>query len=578
MHLSHVKVYNFKSIQELDISLGRYNPVVGYNNAGKSNFLRAISWLLKKSALPESCFHDPSKEAWVEGTVVGVSSAIHLLPENQQQQIEPFIISDQLTFRRIQKTPGTTASLVKLEVLDGSGNWRANPTGIDNALGTMLPEPVHIKAMDDAGDDVSKFAAKNTIGLLIKYALDLARANNQSAMQTVDASLAALGTHLNGQTRIPELTSLESSATQSLASLFSGIDVQIEIPPPSLDEIIKSTTIKLVEQGSNNPRAFADYGHGTQRTVQMALIQLLAKYASQVGSAGNNTVILIDEPELYLHPQAICSVAAALKDLSSGDFQIFFSTHSPMMVGADDAAETVVFWKCPQRGTTYRQKIASALSGISNSQHQTDVIYSLSHSSQWLFSEKPIIVEGKTERHLLPAVYFGATGKRLNQASASLIESAGSGGSIDIAKLFKNLGYTPKVVFDLDFAFKEAPSLNLISPADPNLNSCLQWFAANSSSLGFNLDCTGLPRKGGAMNPEKAYEQLAIALPTECRNIHNLFKPINIWLWPGGAIEAHLGIAKTNAARAQFAALAMAGGGVSHAADPQTLLDFSNWI
>lgn len=576
MHLSHVGVRNFKSIKNLEIELGRYNPVVGYNNAGKSNFLRAIHWLLKKAALTETWFHDPSKELWVEGTLDNVSSAIHLLPPNQQQQIQPFVHNDQLTFRRFQSVPGTTASAVKLEVLDATGTWKANPTGIDNALGTMLPEPVYVKAMDDAGDDVGKFAARNTIGLLIKYAFELARTNNHTAMQTVDNSLAALGTHLNGPTRVAEITQLESSATQSLASLFSGISIQIDIPPPSLDEIIKTTTIKLSEGGSLS-RPFADYGHGTQRTVQMALIQLLAKYAGQAGQAGSNTVILIDEPELYLHPQAICSVALALKQLSSSDFQIFFSTHSPMMVGADDAAETVVFWKCHQNGTVYRQKVASALSSLNNSQHQADVIYSLSHSSQWLFSEKPIIVEGKTERQLIPAIYSGATGKRLSHISAALIESGGSGGSIEIANLFKNLGYSPKVVLDLDFAFKIAPSLGLVALADPNLQACLQWFVANSPALGFDLDNQNLPKKGGNLTPEQAYAALAAALPNECRNIHNLLKAENIWVWPGGAIEAHLGIPKSNAARAQFATQALAGA-IGHAADPQTLLDFSNWL
>ena len=309
----------------------------------------------------------------------------------------------------------------------------------------------------------------------------------------------------------------------------------------------------------------------------MALIQLLAKYVGQAGQSGKNTVILIDEPELYLHPQAIYSVSSALKQLAKNDFQIFFSTHSPMMVTAEDAANTVVFWKCNQNGTNYRPKVASALSGINNSQHNTDVIYSLSHSSQWLFSEKPIIVEGKTERHLIPAIYFGATGKQLSQVSAAIIESGGSSGSLEISKLFKNLGYTPKVVFDLDFAFKLAPSLNLISPTDANLLACMQWLSANGSALGFHLDNAGLPKKGGKTPPEKAYESLAAALPTECLNIHAALKAHNVWVWPRGAIEAHLGIIKSNTTRAQFAAQALAGS-ISHATDPQTLQDFSNWL
>lgn len=577
MHLKEVKVSNFKSIKSINVSTTAYNPIVGYNNSGKSNFLRAVNWLLGRSALGESSFNDPNSEVWVEGLIEEISSSQHLLPSNQQGQIAPFIIDDCLTFRRRQEVPGTAASLVKLEVLDSNGNWKSNPAGIDNALGTLFPEPVYVKAMDDASDDVGKFAAKNTIGLLIKYALELARSSNQTAMQTVDTSITSLGDHLNGPSRIQEIAQLQSSATQSLQSFFPGIRIEIDIPPPNLDELIKSANIRLSE-GTSQPRAFAEYGHGTQRTTQIALIQLLAKYAGQSSQSGQNTVILIDKPELYLHPQAISIVCMALKQLSASGFQIFFSTHSPMMVNAEDASETIVFWKCPQNGTKYRQKVASALATTGPNQHQTDVLYSLNHSSQWLFCEKPVIVEGKTERQLLPAIFFAITGRSLQQASVSLIESGGSSGSLEIAKLLKSLGYSPKIISDLDFAFKIAVAEGLIQTSDPSFAACIQWFSTNASTGGFQIGSDGLPKKGGALKPEAAYELLAKALPSESASIHSSLKALDIWVWPKGAIEAHLGITKTNSARASFTSQALKTNSIGHALDPISLTQMVTWI
>ena len=57
-------------------------------------------------------------------------------------------------------------------------------------------------------------------------------------------------------------------------------------------------------------------GHGAQRSIQMALVRHLADIKRDSGEQASNTILLIDEPELYLHPQAIEVLRDALKTLS----------------------------------------------------------------------------------------------------------------------------------------------------------------------------------------------------------------------------------------------------------------------
>lgn len=45
--ISKVSISNFKSIEHLEMALNSYNVMVGCNNAGKSNVLNALSWLIK---------------------------------------------------------------------------------------------------------------------------------------------------------------------------------------------------------------------------------------------------------------------------------------------------------------------------------------------------------------------------------------------------------------------------------------------------------------------------------------------------------------------------------------------------
>ena len=65
MHIiSYIEVKNFRSIFEQKFNLSSYTPLIGYNNAGKSNIIQAIKWFTKPFSL--SCkslaaFTSPSR-------------------------------------------------------------------------------------------------------------------------------------------------------------------------------------------------------------------------------------------------------------------------------------------------------------------------------------------------------------------------------------------------------------------------------------------------------------------------------------------------------------------------------------
>ncbi|MFA6192037.1 MAG: AAA family ATPase [Sulfurimonas sp.] len=68
MHfISSITIKNFKSIREETFPLTLYTPLVGYNNAGKSNILEAIQWLLNKSSLSEKYFNNIDESIEISG-------------------------------------------------------------------------------------------------------------------------------------------------------------------------------------------------------------------------------------------------------------------------------------------------------------------------------------------------------------------------------------------------------------------------------------------------------------------------------------------------------------------------------
>ncbi len=321
MYLEKISIENFCSCNNLTVPLSDFTPIIGYNNAGKSNILRAILWLLRKSVLTSSKFTNVNMPVIISGVIA--NPAIAMLPQNQQNQISRFIHNNSLQFRRVQETPNVRAAEIKIEVLDPSnGNWVANPTGIDNAISVLFPEPIFIEAMDNASDDVSQFAAKNTIGLLLKNTIEQIRANNPQALAALTNALAAAANHLTGPQRIAEFALFEAAATTSLNDFFPGLSVHVSMQSPTLEDVVKTASIALSDMHGVK-LGFNSYGHGTQRTVQMALVNLLANQLRSAAQGGSNTMLLIDEPELYLHPHAIELLRESLQKFHRINFKSY---------------------------------------------------------------------------------------------------------------------------------------------------------------------------------------------------------------------------------------------------------------
>ncbi len=580
MRLEKVKIINFCSCQSLELDLTSFNPIVGYNNSGKSNILKAVNWLLKKSVLPKASFFDAALPLTVEGTISNVN--LLLLPQNQQVQVSKYVNNGELKFRRRQDEPDTTVAKIKIDVYSIVDGWVDNPTGLDTAIGVLFPDPIYIEAMKDASEDVSRFLAKNTIGLLLKYTLRQIELNNGAALTTLQAALDTVTSHMTGPNRIQEFNNFEDAATTEISNFFPGISLHLKLFAPDVDDLMKGATISLSE-GGGEERGFSSYGHGAQRSVQMALIRLLAKQAQQLDIDSPTIVLLIDEPELYLHPQAIEILSDSLKLLSNQNFQIIFSTHSPLLIAKDDVLNANLIYK-EQSKTKVRTKLSTASSTFAQHPHQASVTFSLQHSTYILFSESVLVIEGKTKKMLLPELYKLVKGQTLGLSKLCLVEAGSSSSVHPIMCVLKDVGYRPKALVDLDYVFKEAPKKGLIdSTANQDFIACINWFKQNSVINNFNIDADGLPTKKGAItqNPlsaSEAYELLAVNRADEIQRLAEILKSENIWIWKRGAIEAHLGVQKNDVDRMNFLHMMSANANLNHATDSISLIEFITWL
>jgi putative ATP-dependent endonuclease of OLD family len=282
----------------------------------------------------------------------------------------------------------------------------------------------------------------------------------------------------------------------------------------------------------------------------MALIQHLAELKRTNQGFATNTLLLVDEPELYLHPQAIEVVRDSLKKLSTQGHQVIFSTHSPMMITSEDIATTVLIRKDKTRGTFARKTLSSAIAHIEKSApRQIELLFSLTNSSQILFSEKIILAEGATEHRIIPEPVKIETSKTLGLHKCALVSQGGVENTKKSMDILSVMDLPVKAVVDLDYAFRSAITDGFISTNDSDIKACLNHLKSISAVNNIALDAAGLPMKkfadgSSAISASDAYEILAseATIQKNIEAIHQKLLTNNIWVWKTGAIEKPLGL------------------------------------
>ena len=295
--LTELKVENFKSIKSEEFDISDYSPMVGYNNAGKTNILESIKWVLKKSTLKLNDFNNPETPVIVTAKIDGITEELlENLNQGHRNRIEPFLDEETISIRRIQPLPTSPAGQVRLEVLnpqaeEGAEEWQPNPAGIDNAIKELFPDPIHIGAMENSEEDVSKFKTSTTIGKLLSEIIGPIEEQYGDQVRNALNGLKDI-LDADGQHRAPELTAFDEQVNGKLDAFFPDINIKVHVPTPELKEVFTKGIIKVYENQNELGTDVSALGHGAQRSIQMTLIRHLADLKIDAVDQTTTTLLL----------------------------------------------------------------------------------------------------------------------------------------------------------------------------------------------------------------------------------------------------------------------------------------------
>jgi putative ATP-dependent endonuclease of OLD family len=281
------------------------------------------------------------------------------------------------------------------------GNWKSNANSI-------LPEFIHVEAVQDAS---STTQAKDTTvyGKIVNLIVEK-RLINRPEVQKLQEQLARVQALFHPDNDHPdwekadEITEVEDHITEFLGQVIKA-SAHIVPKPVHLSGILLPNTVLMLNDGFLT--TVENKGHGLQRTLIMALLQVLEHYENtpteeQAPAYIRPTIFAVDEPELYMHPQMERKMRDTLYRLaSSPNYQVICTTHSPVFLDMAEKHSAIVRLERQPEGKVVPFQVRSEIftgEQAKDSKNRLRMITEFDPAvNELFFAKRVVLVEGDTE-------------------------------------------------------------------------------------------------------------------------------------------------------------------------------------
>lgn len=314
--------------------------------------------------------------------------------------------------------------------------------GQKNVAAGILGNFYLIPAVKDISDE-TKIQATTNFGRLLNNVIKEMSEQNEE-FQKIKEDLNKLMGSFNkdmekgDEGRPSELVALEQGLANELKNWDISLDIQIT--PPEIEKLFQLGTDVYINDGVRTP--VETKGHGLQRSLIFALVKVWSKTLNEMrlkdtakkeeqrkkGRFPSESVFFaIEEPELFLHPQAQRQMLVSLTQLSEiPKHQILVCTHSSFFVDMNLYKSICIISKdSPQDGTKpfqYTQDLFEGPDKVEKKRKFNMAYWFNPDRSELFFSKKVALVEGPTEKTIFPLL---ATRLGIMNHEISIIDCGG---------------------------------------------------------------------------------------------------------------------------------------------------------
>lgn len=338
MRLAFFSVTNYRSIIGTHrIPIGDIAVLLGKNNEGKSNILRALAIAMKMLT------NHGAKERSVRFGSSG--------DRDRFLWSRDFPISLQGRKSGLDSRFRLEFALDEDEVNEFRGAIKSNLNGIlpiEIKIGKTNEHAIHVPKKGPGGNALSSKSAKiaQYIAAKIEFNYIPAVRTEEHAEEVVQEMLAHELARLEtdpsyvaalqsiADLQEPILQRIGDSIKQSLNEFLPSISkVYVQVPPAARRSALRSQCRVEIDDGT---RTLLEYkGDGVK---SLAVLGLLRAKRRSLGAA---SIIAIEEPESHLHPGAIHSLREAILNLVPEN-QVVLTTHCPLFADRDQIGRNIL--------------------------------------------------------------------------------------------------------------------------------------------------------------------------------------------------------------------------------------------
>ncbi len=391
--VDRIRIKGFRSIQTLQMPLGRSSVLLGTNNSGKSTVLKALELALSdEMAVSQEDFHVDESGCFARELCVDIrfvpindqSQRLSLFSEQWQKVFSGMVRRDQyrreyVAFRTVfRRMEDGTIEKRRYEVI----HWDAARLGKELSA---LPSSLYFVSID---------AEENL------------REDLQNEHSFVSVMVRRLGLALEqhpdyAQKPIDDLRKLLDSLCQSLEGPGARLPDDVALTADNINEffsLVKSDSEKIIPYSTLQ-------GKGSQKSVAILSIIILVDLLAKQAAFTHQPFFMLmaaEEPEIHLHPNAQRALMSQIKALSH---QCVVSTHSPYIASVSEPHE---FRSMRRLGPSI--EVRWLPQNMDEIETRTIKRLILRFRGETLFARGLIFVEGVTEEQLIRGMfqaYFG---------------------------------------------------------------------------------------------------------------------------------------------------------------------------
>lgn len=489
MKLSALLISNFKGIsEEIKILIDNIVVLVGPNNSCKSTILDAYeAYVSMGSSLTLDFFHcrDTTRPIVITGIFNDVTQDdIDTLGQEWYIENDPEF-GNCAKFQIRWETPDENG--VKFSFSNKTNGWKKGGAGGWNTLlQSRLPVPIRLNPNDDydALEKVVKDLASKNAAKQLK--------DDKSKVAGIISEIEKLAKEVDKEIS-GSIGQLSLKIETELNKLFQGATVSFEtgVGKFKAEEAIKDGS-KFFIRTSNHPASLEHQGSGIKRAFLWSAINALCsegmyKKGTKIVQNEVPKVLLIDEPEINLHPSIIRAARKAIYALADmAGWQVICTTHSPVFIDLTQNHTTLIKVSNTQKGVFYFQTDKAQFN-----KDERDNLKMLNRCcptvNEFFFYENSILVEGDTE-YLAYQYIIEKSGLEGNYC---VINCRGKANIPTFIKIFNQFNANAIAVHDLDTKLRKDNRANAMWTINLNIRTLADTTNGRVKTVVHNPDFEG---------------------------------------------------------------------------------------